>query len=141
MKLVAPETHPDDGNWVPGDAPSQVLEWGVEAVAKAGTLSIIGVYPQTMKSFPLGQAVMKNLTLQMGNCNHRKYIPILVELVRSGMVDPVPVLSQRRAADVGDRCLQGLRQAAAGVDQGRDRAEARTGTGLRCGEGSSDWRM
>jgi threonine dehydrogenase-like Zn-dependent dehydrogenase len=93
VKLVAPETHPDNGNWKPGDAPSQVLEWGVEAVAKAGTLAIIGVYPQTMKSFPLGQAVMKNLTLQMGNCNHRKYIPILVELVRSGTVDPVSILS------------------------------------------------
>lgn len=91
--LVAPETHPDNGNWVPGDAPSQVLEWAVEALAKAGTLAIIGVYPETMKSFPLGQAMMKNLTLQMGNCNHRKYIPILVELVRSAMVDPVSILS------------------------------------------------
>ena len=26
----------------------------------------------------------KNLTLKMGNCNHRKYIPQLVELVRTG---------------------------------------------------------
>lgn len=93
VKQVAPQTHPQDGNWVPGDAPSQVLQWAVEGVCKAGTVAIIGVYPQQMKAFPLGQAMMKNLTLQMGNCNHRKYIPILVELVRSGMVDPVQVLS------------------------------------------------
>ncbi len=93
VRQVAPQAHPQDGNWVPGDAPSQVLDWAVEAVAKAGTVAIIGVYPPAMKSFPLGEAMMKNLTLQMGNCNHRKYIPILVEMVRSGMVDPVSILS------------------------------------------------
>lgn len=43
---IAPKTHPKDGNWVPGDAPSQGLEWAVMSLAKAGTLSIIGVYPQ-----------------------------------------------------------------------------------------------
>ena len=26
----------------------------------------------------------KNLTLRMGNCNHRKYLPHLIDLVRSG---------------------------------------------------------
>ena len=31
---------------VTGHAPSQALEWSVEAVAKAGTLSIIGVYAE-----------------------------------------------------------------------------------------------
>ncbi len=30
------------GQWVPGDAPSQVLTWAVQAQAKAGTLSVIG---------------------------------------------------------------------------------------------------
>lgn len=56
-------------------------------------MAIIGVYPQTMNAFPIGQAMLKNLTIQMGNCNHRKYVPILVELVRSGVVDPMQVLS------------------------------------------------
>ena len=35
----------------------------------------------------------KNLTINAGNCNHRKYIPILIELVRSGTVAPEMVLS------------------------------------------------
>ena len=67
--------------------------WAVEALAKAGTLAIIGVYPQQMRTFPLGQAMNKNLTLNMGNCNHRKYIPHLMELVRTGAVDPTEILS------------------------------------------------
>jgi threonine dehydrogenase-like Zn-dependent dehydrogenase len=31
----------------------------------------------------------------MGNCNHRKYIPKLVDLVRSGTVDPTEILTQK----------------------------------------------
>ena len=90
----APETAPQDGSWKPGDAPSQALRWAVEGLAKAGTLSIIGVYPPTMESFPIGMAMNKNLTLNMGNCNHRKYIPHLVELVRTGAVVPSALVSQ-----------------------------------------------
>ncbi len=93
QKQVAPETHPKGETWQPGDAPTQTLRWGVQSLAKAGTLSIIGVYPQTVDSFPIGQAMMKNLTIQMGNCNHRKYIPSLVDLVRSGAVNPTDILS------------------------------------------------
>jgi threonine dehydrogenase-like Zn-dependent dehydrogenase len=95
LEQVAPETNPDGENWIPGDAPSQALSWAVECVAKAGTLSIIGVYPPQMKSFPIGEAMNKNLTLKMGNCNHRKYIPELVDMVRAGIVDPLQVLTQR----------------------------------------------
>jgi threonine dehydrogenase-like Zn-dependent dehydrogenase len=35
----------------------------------------------------------KNLTLKMGNCNHRKYIPRLIDLVRTGEVDPTEILT------------------------------------------------
>jgi threonine dehydrogenase-like Zn-dependent dehydrogenase len=93
VKEAAPKTNPDGDNWVPGDAPAQALLWAVEALAKAGTLSIIGVYPQQMRTFPIGMAMNKNLTLKMGNCNHRKYIPKLLELVRTGVVDPTAILS------------------------------------------------
>lgn len=88
----------EDGNgtkqWRPGDAPSQTLEWAVECLAKAGTLSIIGVYPEDATTFPIGKALNKNLTIRLGNCNHRKYIPMLVELVRAGTVDPLKILTQ-----------------------------------------------
>ncbi len=90
---VAPETNPQGETFVPGDAPSQVLRWAVQAVAKAGTIALIGVYPPELQSFPIGQAFNKNLTLRMGNCNHRRYVPELVELVRVGAVDPATVLS------------------------------------------------
>lgn len=90
---VAPERSPGT-KYQAGDAPGQVLEWAVDVLAKAGTLAIIGVYPEGATSFPIGKAMNKNLTLKMGNCNHRKYIPHLVELTRAGFIDPKRVLTQ-----------------------------------------------
>lgn len=83
------------GQWHPGDAPAQVFTWATQALAKAGTLAIIGLYPTTVRDFPIGQAMNRNLTLRMGNCNHRKYIPQLVHLVASGVIEPMAVLSQQ----------------------------------------------
>jgi threonine dehydrogenase-like Zn-dependent dehydrogenase len=94
LQKVAPETNPKNGNWHPGNAPSIALEWAVQSLAKAGTLSIIGVYPPTHQFFPIGMAMNKNLTINMGNCNHRQYIPRLVDLVQSGAVDPKQILTQ-----------------------------------------------
>jgi len=94
VDAVAPKQKPQGDNWHPGDAPSIVLGWAVTALAKAGTLSIIGVYPPSSKVFPIGLAMNKNLTLKMGNCNHRAYLPLLVELVRTGAVDPSKLLTQ-----------------------------------------------
>ena len=37
---------------------------------------------------------MNNLTNTMGNCNHRKYIPRLVELTRAGAVEPSALVAQ-----------------------------------------------
>ncbi|HEX2076753.1 MAG TPA: hypothetical protein VHG08_03560 [Longimicrobium sp.] len=49
----------------------------------------------------------RNLTLQMGNCNHRKYIPHLVELVASGTFDPLQVLTDREPLT---HVIEGYRQ-------------------------------
>ncbi|MDA8163826.1 MAG: glutathione-dependent formaldehyde dehydrogenase [Desulfobacteraceae bacterium] len=81
------------GKWQPGDAPSQALLWAVNAVDKAGTLAVIGVYPQEFRTFPFGVAMNKNLTINMGNCHHRRYMPMLLEMVRSGAVVPSQVLT------------------------------------------------
>ncbi|MGH9557861.1 MAG: zinc-dependent alcohol dehydrogenase [Bryobacteraceae bacterium] len=94
VQEIARKTNPRGGNWEPGDAPSQALEWAVEALAKAGTLSIVGVYPEGMRYFPIGSAMGKNLSINMGNCNHRRYIPHLIGLVASNVVQPTRVLTQ-----------------------------------------------
>ncbi len=36
----------------------------------------------------------KNLTINMGNCPHRKYLPLLVDMVCNGTTDPTTVLKE-----------------------------------------------
>ena len=84
---------PKKTDWHLGDAPSQALSWAVECLAKAGTLSIVGTYPQKARFFPIGHALMKNLTVRMGTCPHRKYIPLLLEKIQSKIIDPLKILS------------------------------------------------
>jgi threonine dehydrogenase-like Zn-dependent dehydrogenase len=94
VEQIAQKANPRGDNWHPGDAPSLALSWAVETLAKAGTLGIIGVYPETARTFPIGMAMNKNLTIKMGNCHHRRYIPMLIDLVRRGTLDPAKILTQ-----------------------------------------------
>ena len=93
LREVAPEANNRGKQWRAGDAPSQVLDWALESLAKAGTLSIVGLYPEG-RLFPIGQAMDKNLTVKAGNTPHRKYIPDLIEFVEAGMIDPAEILTQ-----------------------------------------------
>ena len=93
LKQFEPEANTRGSQWRAGDAPSQVLDWAVKCLAKAGTLSIVGLYPEG-RLFPIGEAMDKNLTIKAGNTPHRKYIPHLVDLVESGVFDPASVLTQ-----------------------------------------------
>lgn len=94
LQLVAPGAKTEGDHWIAGDAPTQALNWAVEALCKAGQLSIIGVYPPTDRVFPIGKAMNKNITVRMGNCNHRRYYATLIDLVRSGAIDPAKVLTK-----------------------------------------------
>ena len=95
QERVAPRSAPAGGQWEPGDAPSLALRWATQAVAKAGTLGIIGVYPPQHESFPIGAAMNRNLTVKMGNCNHRKYVPGLLSKIAAGSADPPTVWTQQ----------------------------------------------
>lgn len=92
---VAPEQNPtDEGVYTPGQAPTQAAEWAVQTVAKAGSIGIIGVYSPAVARYPIGEAMNKNLTIKMGNCPHRRYVPTLLEYVKSGIIEPGAILSQ-----------------------------------------------
>ncbi len=99
VQEVAPKTNPSGDNWIPGTGPSQVLQWAVEALAKTGTLSIIGVYSENSKVFPIGAAMGKNISVRMGDCNHRLYIPPLLKEVKNKKIDLTPFLTQHISFD------------------------------------------
>jgi threonine dehydrogenase-like Zn-dependent dehydrogenase len=87
---VAPKARRQGKQRIADDARTHVLDWGVEA---PGQLSIIGVYPPMGRIFPIGKAMNKNPTVKMGSCDHRRHYAILIDLVRSGAVDPSKILT------------------------------------------------
>lgn len=78
----------------PGASPVQALEWAVDAVAKAGTIGVVGLYPEHVREFPLGKAMMRNLKINMGAVHHRRYLPMLIGLVRAGALDPTVAITE-----------------------------------------------
>ena len=94
LDRIAEKGTPKGKDFQPGGAPSQALKWAIESVAKAGTVSVIGVYPAPLLDFPMEQVMEKDLTLKGGNCNHRRYMPKMIELVRSGVIRPEQFLTQ-----------------------------------------------
>jgi threonine dehydrogenase-like Zn-dependent dehydrogenase len=93
LNRVAPETNPQGDTWVPGDAPPQSMVWAAQAVMKAGVIGVIGVFPPQAMTAPIGIIQQRNLTIRGGNCNHRKYMPMLVGMVATGALDPMEILT------------------------------------------------
>jgi len=52
-------------------------------------------YAAQRSLFPLGAVMNKNLTLKMGNCNHRSIAPALIEQVPDGSFDELLALTNR----------------------------------------------
>jgi threonine dehydrogenase-like Zn-dependent dehydrogenase len=71
------------------------LEWSIHAVRKGGRVSVIGVYGPPFNLVPIGTALNKNLTMRFGQCNTRRYMPHLLEHIRSGRVDAKAIISHR----------------------------------------------
>lgn len=72
---------------------SQALRWAVASAKKAGTVAVIGLYPEPVKDFPIDLIIRRNLTFRAGDCNHRKYIPLLMPMIQDGSFDPTFVIT------------------------------------------------
>ncbi len=71
------------------------LAWAIHAVRKAGTVSIVGVYGPPANLVPIGVAMNKGLTFRMAQANVKRYMPRLLEHVRSGRLDARGLVTHR----------------------------------------------
>jgi threonine dehydrogenase-like Zn-dependent dehydrogenase len=69
------------------DRPTAVRQ-AIMACRKGGTVSIIGVFSGFVDKFPLGAAMNKALVLRMGQMHAQRYIPMLLERMAKGEIDP-----------------------------------------------------
>jgi threonine dehydrogenase-like Zn-dependent dehydrogenase len=94
VEQIAPDAHPEGDLWRPGDGPSQAARWAVAMAAKYGRIGVIGVYSPTAETYPIGEAMNKNLTIRLGNCDHHSVTPPLIDMVDSGQFDPSALITE-----------------------------------------------
>jgi threonine dehydrogenase-like Zn-dependent dehydrogenase len=71
------------------------LFWAVHAVRRGGKVSVVGGYGPPANAFPLGVAMNKNLSIRLGQCNVRRYMPHLLDLIRAGIIDAKAIITHR----------------------------------------------
>ena len=72
-----------------------VLRQAIGACRKGGVVSIPGVYGGWLDKFPLGAAFANGLTLEMGQTHVHKYMPLLLERIERGDIDPSFIITHR----------------------------------------------
>jgi threonine dehydrogenase-like Zn-dependent dehydrogenase len=72
-------------------------------------VSIPGVYGGWLDKFPLGAAFAKGLTLKMGQTHMHKYMPLLLERIERGEIDPSFIITHRMTLDDAPRMYRTFR--------------------------------
>jgi threonine dehydrogenase-like Zn-dependent dehydrogenase len=67
----------------------------IECCRKGGTVSIPGVYGGLSDKIPLGALMNKALTIKTGQTHVHRYVPELLDHIRSGRIDPSFVVTHR----------------------------------------------
>jgi threonine dehydrogenase-like Zn-dependent dehydrogenase len=72
-----------------------VVRQCIENCRKGGTVSIAGVYGGMADKLPLGALMNKGLTIKTGQTHVHRYVPELLDHIRSGRIDPSFVVTHR----------------------------------------------
>jgi len=76
-----------------------VLRQAIHACRKGGVVSIPGVYGGFLDKVPMGAAFAKGLTLRMGQTHVHRYVPLLLDHIERGLIDPTFIVSHRLSLD------------------------------------------
>lgn len=71
------------------------LNWAIDVVRKAGTVSVIGVYGPPWNLVDMGAAMNKGLTIRLGQCSVRRHMELLLGYIRDGRLKPLELISHR----------------------------------------------
>ena len=69
------------------------LNWAIDSVRKAGTVSVIGAYGPIFSAVKFGDAMNKGLTLRMNQAPVKRQWPRLLEHVRNGHLRPSDIVT------------------------------------------------
>jgi threonine dehydrogenase-like Zn-dependent dehydrogenase len=75
------------------------LNWCFHATRKGGAVSVVGVYGPPFNLVDFGTAMNKSQTIRTGQCSVKRYMPHLLEHIRSGRVDAKRLFTHRVPLD------------------------------------------
>ena len=85
------------------------LRQAIHTCRKGGTVSIPGVYGGFLDKIPLGAAFNKGLTLRMGQTHVQRYMPMLLDRIDRGEIDPSFVITHRLRLDDAPKAYKTFR--------------------------------
>lgn len=78
-----------------------VLRQAIHCCRNFGTVSIVGVYGGFLDKIPMGSAINRGLTFRMAQTPVQRYLPMLMDRVLKGDIDPSFVITHRATLEEG----------------------------------------
>ncbi|WP_432349868.1 zinc-dependent alcohol dehydrogenase (plasmid) [Shinella yambaruensis] len=86
-----------------------VLRQAIHCCRNFGTVSIVGVYGGFLDKIPMGSAINRGLTFRMAQTPVQHYLPLLLERIERGEIDPSFVITHRAGLEDGPELYKTFR--------------------------------
>jgi threonine dehydrogenase-like Zn-dependent dehydrogenase len=86
-----------------------VLRQAIQCCRNFGIVSIVGVYGGLLDNLPMGSAINRGLTFRMAQTPVQRYMPMLMERIQKGEIDPSFVISHRATLEEGPELYKTFR--------------------------------
>ena len=86
-----------------------VLRQAINNTRNFGIVSIIGVYGGFVDKIPMGSAINRGLTFRMAQTPVQHYLPMLMERIEKGDIDPSFVITHRASLEEGPEMYKTFR--------------------------------
>ncbi len=86
-----------------------VLRQAIHCCRNFGTVSIVGVYGGFLDKIPMGSAINRGLTFKMAQTPVQHYLPILLERIEKGEIDPSFVITHHASLADGPEMYKTFR--------------------------------
>jgi threonine dehydrogenase-like Zn-dependent dehydrogenase len=91
-----------------------VLRQAIHCCRNFGTVSIVGVYGGFLDKMPMGSAINRGLTFRMAQTPVQHYLPILLDRIEKGQIDPSFVITHTASLQEGPDLYKTFRDKADG---------------------------
>lgn len=78
-----------------------VLRQAIQCTRNFGIVSIVGVYGGYLDKIPIGSAMNRGLTFRMAQTPVQHYLPLLMQRIQKGEIDPSFVITHRGSLEDG----------------------------------------